>query len=104
MSSIKAIIEKILMLTRSMMRAAEAAEWDKVQSLQAMRQKLLEDYARLDVKSYDVDEQVSMLNEVNLLNQKMVELAVEAKIELLYMLESTSRGGKAAQAYISNAG
>jgi len=95
-----AITDKILNMTRSMLEAVQASEWEKVQSQQQERQLLLKDLdlSRGLAGQYGNDVAANLKETLNL-NERLVDLSVNAKADLGKKIGSVQRGRKANIAY-----
>jgi len=94
------ISEKILDVTRAMLKSAQASEWKMVQYHQQSRQLLLKDLdlSRGLAGQYGKSAAAN-LREILSLNEILVELSVHAKADLEKVLGSIQRGRKASLAY-----
>ena len=93
---------EILYLSRSMLKAAEAAEWNIVEAKEKQRKNLLS-YLNVSVgmASESSGEIAANLQEAAGLNQRIINLGFGERAELARMIGIVHRGCKATQAYKS---
>jgi hypothetical protein len=100
MSDILSKTKEILNLSRLMLQAAEASEWNSVHAYEKQLQIILNDLnlcEKLDVEiSGDIAEDLEKSAE---LNQRIVDLGLNVKTELAKIRNTVQRGRKAALAY-----
>lgn len=93
---------EILNLSRSMLKAAEAAEWNIVEAKEKQRQNLLSDLNISEDMTREFSGEISAnLQEAGELNQRIINLGLSERTELAKMIGIVHRGRKAAQAYES---
>jgi hypothetical protein len=94
------ITEKILSLTRSMLAAAEASEWNKVQEQDARREMLLKNLnVSGEVSGEHTNNIAANLEEAISLNARIIDLGLREKTETAKTISELQRGRKANRAY-----
>lgn len=97
-----AITEKILNMTRSMLESSRALEWEKLQLQQQQRQIMLKQLnVGRELPGDNKLEIAANLKEAAMLNERIVDLGMNAKTELAKMIGELQRGRKASRAYDS---
>lgn len=93
---------EILYLSRSMLKAAETAEWNIVEAKEKLRKNLLS-YLNVseDMASECSGEIAANLQEAGKLNQQIINYGINERAELAKMIGIVHRGRKATQAYKS---
>ncbi len=100
MASNLSISERILILTRAMLRAAEAAQWDQVRMQESQRQLLLKEFHTGAGLTGESSASIAAnLEETARINGRLVDMGVQARAELAKVMEEVQRGSKANRAY-----
>jgi len=100
MTDILALTEEILKLTRSMLEAAQKSQWDKVQVHEQRRQALMRGLNLNDEPAGHGSQAIAAnLQETVVINNKLIDLGVHARVELGESMGSLQRGRKANLAY-----
>lgn len=101
MADYLSITEEILQLTRSMVEAAQASDWGKVQAQEELRQTMITKLGTgfRGVTAENKGEIAAKLEETAALNMRLVALGRKAQDELAKGIGELQRGRKANRAY-----
>ena len=102
MSDVLEQSREILNLSRSMLNAAEATEWNIVEAKEKQRQSILSVLNIREGMANELSGEAALnLQEAGELNQRIINLGLNQKAELAKMIGIVHRGRKATQAYES---
>ena len=97
------LLTDLLQITRSMLAAAETANWEKIEEMEAQRKVILKKLAAtidfLDWQGYSSEVIDKHMREVLALNNRIIDLGLQAKVELAEIIGNIQRGRKAMNVY-----
>ena len=97
------LLTDLLQITRSMLAAAETANWEKIEEMEVQRKVLLKKLAAtidsLDWQGYSSEVIDKHMREVLALNNRIIDLGLQAKVELAEIIGNIQRGRKAMNVY-----
>jgi len=98
------LLTDLLQITRSMLAAAETANWEKIEEMEAQRKVLLKKLADTidsleDWQGYSSEVIDKHMREVLALNNRIIDLGLQAKVELAEIIGNIQRGRKAMNVY-----
>ena len=100
MTDYLSITETILSMTRSMLAAAEASEWDKVKEQETRREMLLKNLnMNGDISDEHTKNITANLEESIRLNSRIIDLGLHEKTEAAKTISALQQGRKANRAY-----
>jgi len=98
------LLTDLLQITRSMLAAAETANWEKIEEMEVQRKVLLKKLAATidsleDWQGYSSEVIDKHMREVLALNNRIIDLGLQAKVELAEIIGNIQRGRKAMNVY-----
>lgn len=94
--------DEVLELSRRMLAAADRQDWESVHELEAQRTRLFEQYDAREQARSGKQAIESALREMLDINQRILELSLNARDELQKHFGTLNRGIKAEEAYRRN--
>ncbi len=94
-------LQKLISLSRAMLKQAESASWDEVAKLEADRRELFETFFLTPVQA-ELNHTVSEgIRSIIAMDQDIMTLGITEKLELEQALRQIEQGKKAVKAYSS---
>ena len=98
-----ATISDLIEYSHSLLKHAEAGEWDKVIEGEAVRRQLINTYFSIPSNVSDEPEISCAIRELLQINNKLEKLTISVRDEAQTQVSSISNGRRAVSAYVNNA-
>ncbi len=94
-------LEQLIALSQAMLENAEAERWDDLMVLEVERRELLERFFSEPIQQDDTEVIANAIHSILSIDEKILELGVAKRFDILQILQDLDQGKKAIKAYTS---